>query len=257
LPTCIRSSAYIYAKKDFKKAFNWIKEITPNFDSDTENVCVGQYMPEYEESVIFILLVTFKWNEEDAVAALKPAEDTHPDGCLQKWFAREDSLPQEYENQACANPNGHRYSCDNAYIGNDEDVSSVLEEAFTTLPTRKAFSLWYAMAPVSRKPLPDMALSIQSDHYFALYTVWEDEKDDDRCQGWVRNIMKGVEKHSIGAYLGDSDFQVRRTKYWSDENAEKLRQVRQKYDPDGLICGYLDAGDRSGVNGLPNKHEWK
>lgn len=257
MPTCIKSSGYIYPKKDFKKALNWIKGITPDYDADTENVCVGLYMPEYEESVIFILLVTFKWNDEDAIAALQPAEDSHPDGCLDKWFAKEDSLEQEYRNQAEANPNKHRYCCDNAYIGNDEDVATVLEEAFTTLPSKKAFSLWYAMAPVSRQPLPDMALSVQSDHYFALYTVWEDEKDDERCQAWVRKIMKKVETHSVGAYLGDSDFQVRRTKYWSDENGERLRKVRQKWDPEGLICGYLDVGDQSGVNGLPNKHEWK
>jgi hypothetical protein len=112
------------------------------------------------------------------------------------------------------------------------------------------------MAPTSRRPLPEMALSMQSDHYFALYTVWEKPEDDERCQKWVRDIMKLVERHSEGAYLGDSDFQVRRTKFWKDENAKRLMQLRREWDPKGTICGYLDVDDASGVDGLANEHEW-
>ena len=92
-----------------------------------------------------------------------------------------------------------------------------------------------------------MSLSMQTDHYFALYTIWEDEKDDKRCQSGVRNIMEGVERHSQGAHLGDSDFQVRRTRFWGDEEGKRLTEVRRKWDPQGRICRYLDGGDKSGV----------
>lgn len=172
------------------------------------------------------------------------------------WFCKSTSLEQEYNDQARASPEGHRYTADNAYICNDANVSEILEEAFTTLPSRKAFALWYSMAPVSRCLLENMALSMQSDHYFALYTVWEHKEDDERCQNWVKNIMRGVEIHSEGAYLGDSDFQVRRTRFWGEKEGIRLHDIRRKWDPLGTICGYLDAGDISGVNGLENVHEW-
>jgi hypothetical protein len=204
-----------------------------------------------------VLLVTFKDSEEAAKEALQPAEDSHPPGPLVHWFMKETSLDCEYNDQAAANPSGHRYCAENAYINNDADVSAVLEKAFCTLPSKKAFTLWYSMDPCSRRKLPDMALSMQTDHYLALYTVWEEEKDDQRCQAWVRGIMGDVEKHSQGAYLGDSDFQVRRTKFWGDEEGKKLMEIRRKWDPEGRICGYLDKGDKSGVQGLANVHEWK
>jgi hypothetical protein len=54
-----------------------------------------------------------------------------------------------------------------------------------------------------------MALSMQSVHYFKLYTVWEDESDDERCRKWVRDVMPMAEWHAKSAYLGDSDSQVR------------------------------------------------
>lgn len=146
-------------------------------------------------------------------------------------------------------------------MGNDEDVPAVLEKAFTTLPTRKTFALYFSMNPTSRQPsyhdVENMALSMHTDHYFALYTVWEEEKDDQRCIAWVHEIMKDVERHAEGAYLGDSDFQHRRTKFWRDEHAKKLMEVRRKWDPSGRICGYLDVGDKSGIEGLKNEFEWK
>jgi hypothetical protein len=113
------------------------------------------------------------------------------------------------------------------------------------------------MNPCSQRKLPDMALSMQSDHYFALYTVWQEEKDDPRCLEWVRNVMTRVEKHSVGAYLGDSDFQTRKTKYWANKNAMRLMEIRRKWDPEGRICGYLDQGDKSGTKGLDNAYQWK
>jgi hypothetical protein len=69
--------------------------------------------------------------------------------------------------------------------------------------------------------------------------------------------MADVEKHSVGAYLGDSDFQIRRTKFWENSKAKRLMNLRRKWDPSGCICGYLDEGDNSGTAGLENVHEWQ
>lgn len=168
------------------------------------------------------------------------------------------SLKIEYEGQIKANPEGWRYCSDNAYIKNDANVAEVLRKAFTTLPEgTKTCALWFAMNPCSRRKLPDMALSLQSDHYFALYTVWQDQKDDQRCTSWVKDILAGVEQHSVGSYLGDADFQVRKTRFWEDPRAKRLMELRRKWDPQGTVCGFLDQGDQSGVDGLENKHEWQ
>ncbi|KAL6235089.1 hypothetical protein BDW75DRAFT_230595 [Aspergillus navahoensis] len=236
-----RSSGYIYPISKYHKAFGWILAITPDFDRDTEIAVVSLYPEGSSQICLFILLVALKHTPSEAEAALAPAQH----------------LENQYINQGKANPDGHRYCAENAYLHNDADVPRVLEEAFTTLPHRKAFSLWYAMNPCSRRPLPDMALSMQSDHYFALYTVWEEEEDDARCIAWVRNVMKRVQRHSVGAYLGDSDFQERQTRYWAESNGRRLMDILRKWDPTGRICGYLDRGDGSRSRGLDNVHDWE
>lgn len=254
------SSCFFYPISRYREVMKWVVDLAPACDKDTEVVAVGAYPPSetgiQDELCIMPLFVTFQNSDEEARAALSLANSSRPPGALLEAINQQTSLMNEYRNQAAANPEGHRYCSDNAYIKNDEDVAAVLEEAFCTLPHRKAFSLWYSMNPCSRRPLPDMALSMQTDHYFALYTVWEHEWDDGRCQAWVRNVMISVERHSEGAYLGDSDFQTRRTKFWADGNAHRLMAIRQKLDPEGRVCGYLDSDDASGVKGLANQHEW-
>lgn len=248
-------------------------------DPDTEMVAVGQYIPEHPGPVILANFLTFKPGRAQGEAALRPLHDdpSRPPGALAEVFARPTSLPDQYAPQALANPEGHRYCSENAYIRNGEaDVPSVLEEAFTTLPSRKATALYFGMAPTSRRAhyaaaadvaaaaggtdndyVGSMALSMQSDHYFALYTVWESPGDDERCTAWTHRVMRGVERFSEGSYLGDADFQHRRTRFWRDGNARRLMEVRRRWDPEGRVCGYLDEGDKSGVEGLRNEFEWE
>lgn len=250
------SSAFIYPIARYDEVMNWVVNITPSFDPATEIVAVSATPPGLDQLCIIALFVTFQESEEACRDALWQANTTRPEGFIKEDVNQETSLAKEYRDQANANPKGHRYCAENGYVKNDTDVAQALKKAFTTLPTSKSFALWYGMAPCSRRELPDMALSMQSDHYFALYTIWKDEKDDERCQQWVRDIMKKVAPLCEGAYLGDSDFQVRQTKYWTDDKARKLMKLRQRWDPSGRICGYLDHGDQAGVAGLLNTDEW-
>lgn len=202
--------------------------------------------------------VTFQNSDEAADASLKLINDNRPPGAVMESICKPTSLEDQYNDQAMANPEGHRYVAENSYIDNDADVTEVLRKGFTTMPEHsKTFALWYSMNPCSRRKLPDMALSMQSDHYFALYTVWEEQRDDERCKKWVKDVMTDVEKHAVGAYLGDSDFQVRRTRFWEDAQAKKLMELRREWDASGRVCGYLDEGDKSSTEGLQNVHEWK
>lgn len=166
-----RSFGYVYPICLYRQAFQWLLEISPTFDRDMEIAAISRFPEGKDEMHFFVLFVTMKDSPEAAEQALRPAQQTRPTGAVEEWFSKEDSLNEHYDQQANANPEKHRYCADNAYITDDADVPAVLEEAFTTLPHRKSFALWYAMNPCSQRKLPDMALSMQSDHYFALYTV--------------------------------------------------------------------------------------
>lgn len=226
-------------------------------------MAVSSYLSSDEDLTILACFTTFKPSKMAAESALAPIHASRPPGAKNAVFCASTSLTKEYTIQTKSNPEGHRYCCENAYVSNSEkDVPAILERGFTALPTRQSAALYFSMNPTSRRILPDMhsqagmAVSMQSDHYFALYTVWNDENDDARCLAWVKDIMKDVERHADGSYLGDADFQHRRTRFWSDDSGKRLMDIRKKWDPKGRICGFLDEGDRSGVDGLKNEFEW-
>ncbi|KAI0477769.1 FAD binding domain protein [Xylariaceae sp. FL0804] len=254
---------YVYPQSMFRTVLQWVIDICPTADEDTEVVCVSRHAPDGSGDIDIIAgFTTFKRDRAAAEQALRPVHDSRPQGpeaAKVAVFCEATSLAREYVTQGQANPEGHRYCVENAYVRDDvADVPAVLERAFTTLPSRESFALYFAMNPTSRRPPPaDMALSMQSDHYFAIYSVWKDTADDAKCVDWTRDVIRGIEPHAAGSYMGDADFQHRRTRYWSAENGRRLAEIRRRWDPDGVFCGYLDAGDKSGVDGLRNEFEWE
>jgi FAD/FMN-containing dehydrogenase len=150
--------------------------------------------------------------------------------------------------QIRANPEGHRYTVDNAYLaGETGTLMPVLTPAFTELPTAKSFSLWFDLAHLPGRPKPDMALSVESDLYFATYVVGETPGEDAACRSWVDATMRRLGPFSAGCYLGDSDLTIRPDRFMSDAAWDRFRAIRAERDPGRLFVGY-DCADESALN---------
>ncbi|KAK3349305.1 FAD binding domain protein [Lasiosphaeria hispida] len=259
--TQIYQSLYFFPLSAFRTILQWEIDLAPTADPDTEIVGVTSHfpIPSHSGPLLLANFTTFKPCLSAAEAALSPIHASLPVPPLLALFCQPSSLADQYAQQTAANPAAHRYCSDNVYLANHlSDIPARLEAVFAGLPTPKSAALWFSMNPVSRRAFGgrDMALSLQSDHYVALYAVWEAEAEDDKCRGWVRGVMEGLERDSVGSYLGDADFEVRRTRFWSEEAGAKLKEVRRVWDPEGRVCGFLDRGDGGGVEGLANEFEW-
>ncbi|RAK77527.1 FAD-binding oxidoreductase [Aspergillus fijiensis CBS 313.89] len=242
-PMVFRSSGYIYPKNRYTEAFNWILALTPAFDKDTEIVAVCRYPDGIDETCFTVYFITMKDSVDAAWSALLPAQQTRPEGTIQEWFCREDSLEQEYANEVSAYPGDRRWVVDNAFIENEADLAAVLEQICLSLPDRRFVVLWYPLAPQSRRRLSDMAFSLQSDHYVGTYAIYESESDDERCRSWIQDTAEKLEPFRVGSFSGEADFQARVVKCWADKEFERLTQVRQRRDPEGRFCGPLAGVD--------------
>ncbi|CEL03913.1 hypothetical protein ASPCAL05050 [Aspergillus calidoustus] len=238
-PKVMRSSGYVYGVGEYSRVFRWALKIAAEFEDSIEIVAIGSYKDGIEHPCITIALIASGNDQEHLDDILKSIEETHPPNPISRWFNQETTLSEQFDLKAKSYPKNHRYYVDNAFVKNDADVASTLERAFTTLPTRESLALWTSLVPLSRRQLPDMALSMQSDHYFALYAIWGDGSKDSQCMTWVDQIMEDVAKDSVGSYLGELDFRSRNTRYWGDGVWERLMEVRKKWDPENRICGCL------------------
>ncbi|GFG25704.1 6-hydroxy-D-nicotine oxidase [Aspergillus udagawae] len=232
----VRSSGYIYPARLYRPVFNWVLSTVPDLDRDTEITALSQF--RNGELCFSILLVCMKETAAQAADALQPLHETRPTGALTEWFCQEDSLANLYREKAKSNPPDRRWCSANTYLEDKHDVVSILEEGFLTLPSPDSYAFWCPIAPTSKRKLPDMAFSMQSDHYFAVYTGWKDEADDGRCQSWLQLVMDKIKAYGVGAYIGDSDFSVRPDRYWAKDNEGRLREIRRRWDPDSRFCGF-------------------
>lgn len=230
-------------------------QIIPTISQDIE-IAATSVIPRGQHSRILLVQSTV-WadSEEDARSKLDPLIDTHPAGAVFSEDCGDTTFQQEYqEAEKAVWADNHRYIADTVWLGQNTDMVSVCKAAFMDIPGC-GVAFWEPMNPVSRRHprSNDMALSITTDYYIALYAIYPDSKDDTKNETWMEKYMATLTPYAVGTYLGDHDIQMRETKYWSDEAGEKLMAIRKKWDPEGRICGYLDKGDKSGRDGLPNK----
>ena len=114
------------------------------------------------------------------------------------------------------------------------------------LPTERSWSMWYGWQPTGE--LPDMALSVEGTGLVSSYICYESAEDDERLGQWVHgNTSALAADFGKGCYLGDTDFTQRPDRFLSDENFQRLQQIRRAWDPDRRFSGYLIA-DESRLN---------
>lgn len=249
----VYSATYVYDISKFKEVMNWIVKVSPTTDKDVETVVVTSMPESQKSSVVTAHIVVFKDTREECISELRKYQDSKLSGPLSESFGKKTSLEAEYEDQANANPKRHRYRADNVYLKSKVNVAEVLEQPFTTIPNQKTFCLYLSMDPLTK--LKDMALSMQTEHYVAIYAVSDSEKEDDKVANWMSRSFHTLEKHSAGAYLGDSDFQIRKPQFWGTEQHLKLNKLRDYFDPKKRFCGYLKDPINEKKNNELSLHE--
>lgn len=232
----LRSSGYIYSHTHYRTVFDWVLSLVSKTDYQTEVVMVA-FHPEHQDNLHFmVFIVSMESTVTKAEQVLQEVHQSRPSGAITEWLCQPESLDNLYSNQNKANPQSHYYSTDDAFLYNQADVSAALEKAFCTLPPGKSSAFWYPMYPRSRRPLPDMALGVQSDHYFCIYAICEDEGGTSKYKAWVQEAMAEVRQSSVGAYIGESDCNMPGSWYWGHRNVRRLVEVLQKWDPDGVFA---------------------
>jgi FAD/FMN-containing dehydrogenase len=252
----LTQTTYVYPASVAADVLGWLHHARHDVPPSVELVAVGMTPPQDQRGqapeasqagpVLVVDGVSFDGGP-GSLAALGTCPVASK--ALARKVAQPVTIGELRAEQVRANPEGHRYVVDNAYLlGEPDALIPALTPAFTELPTAKSFSLWFDLAHLPGRPLPDMALSVQSDIYFATYVVCESPSQDGRCRAWVNDAMRRLEPFSAGCYLGDSDLNVRPDRFMSDSAWDRFRRIRGARDPGRIFIGY-DCPDEAALNG--------
>jgi len=182
----------------------------------------------------------FAENEDVAISSLR-----FLDSCplAAHCLLREANLPTPiatlHEMDVLSMPAEHRYLVDTLWTNSAlEGVLSAAREHFSKVPSLKSTLLCAFSTGQEPWQLPDAAYSMTGNALLICAAIWERSEDDDANAAWHRATMASLDEYAIGHYIGESDFIAdpsRAERSYSKSSWERLKTLRQKYDPSGLF----------------------
>ncbi|HUJ33874.1 MAG TPA: FAD-binding oxidoreductase [Solirubrobacteraceae bacterium] len=252
LPRAMTHDTWTFELDDLEPLLAWIDELLPSLDRVVEPVIAATRLPRPEGPPVLLLHTTAMCETtEEAERVLAPLQACPIAGRAIAHDRGPTTIEQENEAQALQNPEGHRYGVDCTWTdARAPELVPYLRPLWSELPTEHSFSIWYGWAP--RRPLPDMAFSVEGRAYIATYAIWSDPAEDERHRSWVVEHTTRLAALGKGVYLGDTDFTRRPDRFAAPENFRRLEEIRARRDPDGRFCSYLIA-DGVELNGEPDR----
>lgn len=209
--------------------------------------------------LVVVMIFVFKPTAVEAESVLRNVHEIRPSNPVIEVVCQPTTVTGAQKMQALPKPYQLRLAVDSLWFGGDVDVPAITEKVALNALNPDTMTFWLPIYPLSRRSTNNLlpGSSLISDHYFSMYVGWDEEADDEKHAMWLKEQMLELEKYSDGTYLADTDPQTRPTRHWSDDAGQRLMAIRKKWDPTGVLCGYLDAGDKSGIHGLSNKLSWE
>jgi FAD/FMN-containing dehydrogenase len=179
-----------------------------------------------------------------AGASMLKAVDTCPvsASCLQKELNLATPIDALHDLLSTLMPERHRYFSDTLWTNSaPSKVLGTSREHFLRAPSSK--SLQFFVFPTGeRLPLPDGAYSVSGDALLLCYAIWESPEDDAANSAWHTATIAALDQYAVGHYVGESDIVTspdRAARSYSPANWERLKRLRQQYDPQGLFHGHF------------------
>ncbi|QTE01478.1 FAD-binding oxidoreductase [Streptomyces cyanogenus] len=248
-PGAITSTVWTFPLAHVTEVAHWATEVAAGLPPAVEaSLSLGTVRPGTEPGTraVTVTGTAFGASRQEAGEFLLPLRD-----CPLRRLALSRRLDEPmtfealYDSSAALWPARFRYAADTLW--SDAGFPALLgelAEALDTAPSDRALVL-APFSPAGRPP-PDMAFSVLGQSYVVPYAVWDDPRQDAANTGWLREAMHRVEPLGTGHYIAEADLTAassRARRSFTADDWQRLRNVRTRYDPDGLFWSYLSPDE--------------
>ncbi|HEX4073867.1 MAG TPA: FAD-binding oxidoreductase [Candidatus Acidoferrales bacterium] len=161
--------------------------------------------------------------------------------CLDKTVNQPRTLTGLLQSSGLSFPEKHRYLADTCWVNSPvADVLAALRDRFLRAPSPKSLAacVFGTGAANAGGKLSDGAYSMTAKTLLLCYAIWERPEDDASNAVWHRETIAELDRFAAGHYIGESDIIAhpnRAERSFTPASWERLKSLRQKYDPDGLF----------------------
>jgi FAD/FMN-containing dehydrogenase len=245
-PQAMMKSDYVYPIEVLDEVLRWIRAMQPSLPLNMEPlVFVRRDMFGHPGPSALVTAPVMADSQEEAVAALAFLE-TCP--VLSQAVMREVNVVTELDGllqggEDLLYPPSAHYAADNMWTSASADaLLPSMRKIAETLPPAPSHMMWMLWGPT--QPRPDMAFSMESDLYIALYGISRDATGEAASQAWVTERMRELEPLANGIQLADENLAARPFRFLAEANFTRLEMLRSNYDPEGLFYSYMGAPAR-------------
>ncbi len=253
LPRAIHGSTYYYSLDDAEAVGTWLGKTAASLSPSVElSLFLVEAPAELKEKAASdggkICMVTgaaFADTPEEARLSLQPLEGC-PVKCLSGSFATPLVFEQLFDASGALWPEGVRARVEATFSNSSPgEMVKAIRAHMTKSPSPTTVVLFTIFTgPNIPAPLPDAAYSMSAKVYGGPWTMWWDEAGDQANTEWHHECAALLRPFNTGYYIGESDTVVRPSnavQAFKPENWQRLADLRDKHDPDGVFFGYFDG----------------
>ena len=228
--------AHDFYMKHLETVYNWAYEVGPSIPKAVEfqmimsNKMLNLFGPgiealapifadtrdEFEEAMAFMKNSPIKKHALIATPALDPGIDALYRGTMMHY------------------PENQYWGVDNMWTHAPlDDLMPFVKEIARTLPPAPSHFLWLNWHPGSIEQ--DMAYSKEDNIYLALYATWKSAADTAKYGDWAAHMMQKMDHLSTGIQLADEGLHKRTAPFLTDQNLQRLQDIRAQRDPQGIF----------------------
>ncbi len=253
LPKAIHGSTYYYSLDNAEAVGRWLGELAPGLSPTVElSLFLLEAPAELKDraaahggKICMVTGAAFADTPEEAMASLQPLEKG-PVECLSGSFASPLVFEQLFDASGALWPEGVRARVEATFSNSSPgDMVKAIRDHMGNAPSPTTVVLFTIFAgPNCPAPLPNAAYSMSARVYGGPWTMWWDEADDLANTAWHLECAALLRPFNVGCYIGESDTVGRPSnavQAFSVQNWQRLADLRDKYDPEGVFFGFFDG----------------
>lgn len=244
LPKAIHLSSYTWPLADALAVSRWLPKVGAALSDKVELYMFLLTLPKPVDDVrkaVSVSAVAFADTPDEARELLAPMSEANS---LGNPVIREEVRPETFNSLLDRVDRLYppcRAAVDTFWFDLPmEEVMARYVDHFAAAPS----PLSNVLCEVKPKPiiLPDMAYSMRRLTYLSPYSLWLDENDDEANIAWMKRTQEILAPLSVGHYVNEADLEAgpeRARRSYTEQNWQRIMDIRQKYDPNGVFHTYL------------------
>lgn len=250
VPRGIIKSKYIVPMERTAELMDVLGEITAAKKKQLELLAVaGRFVPPDKppaerDFTWAVSAVSFGQSQDDGLALLEPVRRSKLPAL--SVIKKEDVLmtyPELYAGQETDFSSPNRTAIHNIWTNDPAAALTALAERWQKTPPRSPRS--FALSAWGINPSPDdtdSAFTYTGDHYVSWYLMAEQADDVEPNFGWMDESVELLTPYTRGHYPNEINMQrypdtIRAC--FTEEKWQRLAELREKYDPNGVYHSYL------------------